>query len=97
LTSSRRTDYRDRRDRLEIHNANWDVQMERLVDAYLDCIMCTNSEGLLSSPPLAAEFQGVPLPPIDLIDTYCKFHFLFCKSLLIILSSTADFTHYAID
>src|SRR5271170_8071228 len=67
-----RIDHRDRRDRLENQHAHWLMQIERLVAVFLDYTMhADNCEPLTILPPMG-DLQGIPLPTLDLVDTFCE-------------------------
>jgi hypothetical protein len=71
---SERVDDRDRRDRIENQNSNWDLQMDCLVDAYLDYREWDGGDGLPNPPPTANHQTGIPFQ-IELIDVFCKYCF----------------------
>jgi hypothetical protein len=68
---SRRIDHRDRRDRVEIQTAHWNIQMTKLVDAYLDFRCRDAGEGM---PDIPSHLNDTSSPPIiiDVLDIFCK-------------------------
>ena len=71
---SNRVDHRDRRDRIEIQNSNWDLQMDRLVEAYLDYREWDGGDGMPNQPPTTSQQTGTPFE-IELLDVFCKYWF----------------------
>jgi hypothetical protein len=77
---SRRVDSRDRRDRMELQNSQWDMQMDRLVIAYLDYIAAAGEDMMVPHDNLARtendQTTGNPSDPqskVDVVDMFCEF------------------------
>jgi hypothetical protein len=74
MRRSRRVDYRTRRDRTETQNVHWNMQMDNLVNAYLQYSMWDEyRDPWTSSPADATAAPGIPLPSMDLVDIFCEF------------------------
>ncbi|KAF8233271.1 hypothetical protein L208DRAFT_1135283, partial [Tricholoma matsutake] len=67
--SSCQIDHCDRRDRVEIQTAHWNIQMTNLVDAYLDFHCCDAGEGM---PDIPSHLNDTSSPPIiiDVLDIF---------------------------
>lgn len=66
-------DHRDRRDRIENQNSQWELQIDQLVDAYLDYRAQDCTDGI----PMQSDATdlGVQTPfSVDSIDVFCKFY-----------------------
>jgi hypothetical protein len=80
-------DDRDRRDRTEIENANWALQIDRLVAAYLNyCMLHEDQQPILAASVAEQEEPpGPPLVPLDLVDLFGE---LCCHSESSLLSDS---------
>ena len=96
---SRPPDHRDRRDRVQIQNSQWDLQYDRLVDTYLEYSSRRNSDGMV---PEADPLHGTPSADIEAIDIFCKcLHHFLLGCVLTLHSCTArqrrSFTETPVD
>ncbi|KAH7904543.1 hypothetical protein BJ138DRAFT_1019008 [Hygrophoropsis aurantiaca] len=76
LTGFRRVDPRVRRDRIELQNEHWGLQMDRLVAAYLDYRMCDSGDGMPVPSTLDTTTVGTECPALadmELVDLFCAF------------------------
>ena len=73
--SSRRVDDRDRRDRTKRNTENWAIQMDFLVQAYLDFRSAQGVDGLNTN---AVGNEGAESSSMDVIDLFCKSYFTLC-------------------
>lgn len=75
MTDSRSVDARDRRDRLELQAGQWEHQMPRLVEAYLDYRSRDSGEGYPTViPNEVVQEQMDPsrtIHEIELVDLFC--------------------------
>lgn len=69
-------DPRTRKDCIDVQNANWNIQMERLVNAYLDYRAWDCGDGMPSASnedePMSNNADGLSLQNIELIDVFSK-------------------------
>jgi hypothetical protein len=72
-TSSHRVDYRDRRDRLTTQTEHWELQIDLLVEGYLEHRASDGGDGMPGG--IARPLSDQPVQPpftVQAIDTYCK-------------------------
>jgi len=78
-STSRYIDHRTREDRTENQTTHWQLQIDLLVDAYLDYRFRDSGDGLpafddMSAEPLLDDSSSVSLTNIELIDLFSMFH-----------------------
>jgi hypothetical protein len=80
-STSRYVDHRTRQDRTENQTDHWDLQLDLLVDAYLDYRSRDSGDGMPTfedpDPPLH-DPPNVSLTNIELIDTFSMYDTIFC-------------------
>lgn len=70
-------DPRTRHDHIKLQNNHWDMQMDKLVNAYLDYQSRDSGDGMPSSGSVVSNedpsLNAVPvLSNIELVDTFCR-------------------------
>ena len=64
-------------DRVEIQTANWKMQLDRLVDAYLIYQQRDHGDGLPEVPDLPEDSTLLPLLTVEVLDSYCSYSIFF--------------------
>ncbi|KAG1781332.1 hypothetical protein EV702DRAFT_928311, partial [Suillus placidus] len=72
ISGCRYTDHRTRHDRTENQTAHWDIQIDLLVNAYLDYRSRSTENGMptFNGPPSSSDTQCLSLSNIELIDLF---------------------------
>ncbi|KAG1740121.1 uncharacterized protein EDB91DRAFT_1053382 [Suillus paluster] len=85
ISGCRYVDPRTHKDRIDIQNANWTIQMECLVKAYLDYCTWDHGDGMPSAPnedePIHNHLDTLTLQNIELVDIFSDFFFFLRASV----------------